>query len=108
MLELFKTVIDKSSRVEYGVLTINFSREPFKMKGLIYNLQVTGAILCTIGLILMAYYKWGMEKLNDVFEDNKPALFKTSAGRTGIIIATGLFILAGLGFLYIPVFLFYR
>lgn len=77
------------------------------MKSLLYNMQVTGAILCTIGLILMAYYKWGIEKLNDVFEENKPTLFKSSSSRAGLIIAIGLFILGGLGFLYIPVFLFY-
>jgi len=78
------------------------------MKGSIYNLQITGAILCTIGLILMAYYKWGMDKLNDAFEDIKPALFKNDSTRKGIILLIGLFILAGLGFLYIPVFFHYR
>jgi hypothetical protein len=78
------------------------------MKGSIYNLQVTGAILCTIGLILMAYYKWGMDRLNDAFEEVKPSLFKKDSTRKGLIILTGLFILAGLGFLYIPVFLHYK
>lgn len=77
------------------------------MKSFVYNMQITGAILCTIGLILMAYYKWGMDKLNDAFEDKKPVLFKSTSTRKGLIIVIGLFILAGLGFLYLPVYLYY-
>lgn len=77
------------------------------MKSLIYNMQLTGAILCTLGLILMAYYKWGMDRLNDTFEEKKPVLFKNELSRLGLIAAIGLFILAGLVFLYLPVCLFY-
>ncbi len=74
------------------------------MKGSLYYMQVTGAILCTVALVLIAYYKWGMDKMNDGFEEKKPVLFKSSFARKGLIIVIGLFIVAGMGFLYIPVY----
>lgn len=79
------------------------------MKDFIYYMQLAGAIICTLGLALMAFYKWGMDRLNDPFEaDNIPAPFRNSSFRKGLVIMISLFLLTGLVFLYIPVTLYFK
>jgi len=54
----------------------------------------------------MAFYKWGIDKLNDPFEVNKmPVVFRRGFYRKVLIIIIGFFILSGLGFLYTPVYM---
>jgi hypothetical protein len=79
------------------------------MREFTYYMQLAGAIICTIGLALMAFYKWGLDRLNDPFEvDRIPAPFKSSLFRKGLVITISLFILSGLVFLYIPVTLYFK
>ncbi len=79
------------------------------MKDFTYYMQLTGAIISTLGLALMAFYKWVGDRLDDPFGDyNMPALFKSDFFRKGLIITISLFILTGLVFLYIPVSLYFK
>jgi hypothetical protein len=79
------------------------------MKEFTYYMQLTGAIISTLGLALMAFYKWVVDRLDDPFGDYEmPALFKSVFFRKGLIITISLFILTGLVFLYIPVSLYFK
>jgi hypothetical protein len=79
------------------------------MKEFTYYMQLTGAIISTLGLALMAFYKWVVDRLDDPFGDYEiPSLFKSVFFRKGLIITISLFILTGLVFLYIPVSLYFK
>jgi hypothetical protein len=79
------------------------------MKEFTYYMQLTGAIICTLGLVLMAYYKWGMDRLHDPFGDHEiPAPFKNRGFRNGLIIAIIFLILTGMAFVYTPVFIYLK
>ncbi len=63
------------------------------MKDFIHNIEIFGAVIIFIGMVLIGYWKWGIKRSEDFF---------IYYGKKGLIIIGCLLVLVGFMFLVVP------